>query len=86
MVYFIALLINSSVVTVAINEFVSSKINAINSTWKKILMIIPVSAVIFLIRQIPIIGSWITIAIFLVGIGITVLYQFDKRKIEEVSE
>ena len=86
MVYFIALLINSSVVTIAINEFISSKIDVINSTWKKILLIIPVSAVIFLIRQIPIIGSWVTIVIFLVGIGITVLYQFDKRKKEEINE
>ncbi len=85
-IYAIALFINSAVVTIAINEFISSKIETINSIWKKLLMIIPVSAVIFLIRQIPIIGGWVTIAIFLVGIGITVLYQFDKRKKEKVTE
>lgn len=80
MIYVIVLMINSSVVTIAINEFIANKIEAVNTVWKKILMIIPVSLVIFLLRQIPYLGGILTIIILLVGVGITLLYQFDKRK------
>ena len=87
MIYFIILMINSAVVTITVNEFIASKIPAINATWKKILMIIPVSLVIFILRQIPYhVGTIITVIILFVGVGITVLYQFDKRKNDKVSK
>ncbi|MCI9365272.1 MAG: hypothetical protein HFJ54_01205 [Clostridia bacterium] len=79
MIYFIVLMINSSIVTIAINEFVADKFYIANSTWKKILMIIPVSLIVFLVRQIPVLGGWITALILFAGTGIAVLYQFDKR-------
>lgn len=85
MIYALVLMLNSTVVTIAINEFIVNKVPALNATWKKILMIIPVSLVIFLIRQIPLIGGWITFIILLIGTGIVVLYQFDKRKKETVN-
>ncbi len=86
MIYALILMINSVIVTIAINEFVAEKLPAIDTTWKKILMIIPISLGVFLVRQIPVIGSWITAIILFVGVGITVLYQFDKRKKEETAE
>lgn len=86
MVYALILMINSVIVTIAINEFVAEKLPVIDTTWKKILMIIPISLAVFLVRQIPVIGAWITAIILFVGVGITVLYQFDKRKKEETAE
>ncbi len=80
MIYVVILMINCAIVTIMINEFISSKIPAIDKAWKKILMIIPVALVIFLLRQIPYVGAVITILIFLVGVGTTILYQFDKRE------
>ena len=86
LVYIIVLMINSAVVAVAINEMIASKVEALNSTWKKIFMIIPVSLVMYLIRLIPYVGGLISAVIFLVGIGIVILYQFDKRKKETEIE
>ena len=83
LIYVIVLMINSAIVTVAVNELIVNKFEMLNSTWKKILMIIPVSLVIYLIKQIPYIGGLISVIIFFVGVGISILYQFDKRKKEE---
>ncbi len=86
MIYFILLMINSAIVSIVANEYISTKVPAINSTWKKILMIIPVSLAIYLIRQIPFIGGWVTAIVLFAGVGIAILYQFDKRKKETVTE
>ncbi len=85
-VYCVVLMINSTVVTIAINEFVSSKIKAIDTITKKTLLIIPIALVMYLIRQIPYVGFIVSVIVILVGTGIEVLYQFDKRKKEKVSE
>lgn len=85
-IYFVILMISSAVVAISINEYISGKISGINTKLKKILMIIPVSIVIYAIEQIPVIGGIIEIIIFFAGIGITVLYQFNKRKKEKVVE
>jgi len=87
LVYTIVLILNSAIVVTALNEFICGKIEKINSTWKKILMIIPVSLVLSLIRQIPVVGGLVSIVVFLAGVGMIVLYQFDKkRKKDEVKE
>lgn len=85
-VYIFVLMISSVIVATAINEFIVSKVQSLNTTWKKILMIIPISAVIYLLKQLPYVGIWISAIVFLVGVGIVVLYQFDKRKKEKVVE
>jgi len=85
-VYILALILNSSVVSIAVNEFIANKITAIDTVWKKILMILPVAFVIFLIRKLPVIGGWISAIVLFVGVGIIILYQFDKRKKEEITE
>lgn len=85
-VYILALVLNSAVVSIAINEFIANKIPAVDTIWKKILMILPVAFVLFLLRKIPVIGGWISAIVLFVGLGIMVLYQFDKRKKEEVKE
>ena len=86
-VYAVVLMLNSSIVTIAINEFLCNKFEKINSTWKKILMILPVSLVLFLITKIPFLGGIVSMVVFLVGVGIIILYQFDKRsKKEKVTE
>ena len=85
-IYIFVLMISSVIVATAINEFIVSKVQSLNTTWKKILMIIPVSAVIYLLKQIPFVGICVSAIVFLVGVGIVVLYQFDKRKKEKVVE
>lgn len=79
-VYVLVFMLNSAIVSIALNEFIASKVEAINSTWKKLLMIIPVSLVLFVLEKIPFVGGWVSAIVFLVGIGIIVLYQFDRRK------
>ena len=85
-VYILALILNSAVVSIAINEFIANKIPAIDTIWKKILMILPVAFVIFIARELPIVGGWIGAIVLFAGVGILVLYQFDKRKKEEIAE
>lgn len=85
-IYILALILNSAVVSIVANEFIVNKIPAIDTTWKKILMIIPVAFVLFLIRKLPIIGGWISAIVLFAGVGILVSYQFDKRKKKEISE
>lgn len=85
-VYILALILNSAVVSIAVNEFIANKIPAIDTIWKKILMILPVAFVIFIARELPIVGGWIGAIVLFAGVGILVLYQFDKRKKEEIKE
>ncbi len=85
-VYILALILNSAVVSIAVNEFIANKIPAIDTIWKKILMILPVAFVIFIARELPIVGGWIGAIVLFAGVGILVLYQFDKRKKEEIAE
>lgn len=85
-VYAAVLMISTAVVTIAINEFICGKVEKLNTTWKKILMIIPVSLVLFLIKQIPFLGGLVSIIVFFAGVGIVTLYQFDKRRKEKVTE
>ncbi len=85
-IYVLALVLNSTIVSIAANEFIANKITAIDTVWKKILMILPVSFVIFLIRKLPVIGGWISAIVLFVGVGIIILYQFDKRKKEQIEE
>ncbi len=86
LVYIPILMISNVIVSAAIDEFIASKVEVLNATWKKILMVIPISAVIYLAKQIPIVGMWISAIVFLVGVGIVILYQFDKRRKEKVAE
>lgn len=81
MTYGVVLMLNCAITTIIINELITSKVLKFNETWKKVLMIIPISIVVFALRQIPyFIGTFITAAIFLIGVGTIILYQFDKRK------
>ncbi len=89
MIFFYAavLMLNAFVVTVTVTEFVAGKIELSEDKFKKGLLLIPVSLVIWALREIPFIGSWISIIVFLCGIGIITFYQFDKRrKAKEVKE
>jgi len=85
MIYGALLMINSTVVAIAVNEFIANKVPALNSTWKKILMIIPISFGIFIIRKVFFVGGLITAIVLFVGVGIIVLYQVDKRKNNDVT-
>lgn len=78
-VYGAALMINAFVVAIIANEFIASKIN-LEDKFKKGLLLVPVSVVLWAVRKIPVIGFWISIITCLCGIGVVILYQFDKRK------
>lgn len=78
--YCAVLMLNACVVSITANEFIANKMNLSNNRAKKILMIIPVSLVIWLLRKIPILGSWVSIIVFLCGVGIVVFYQFTKNR------
>ena len=78
-IYMAVLMINALVVATVANEFIADKIK-IDNKFKKILMIIPVSIVLWGLREIPFVGTLISAIVCLYGIGIVILYQFDKRK------
>ena len=83
--YIVVLVMNSVIATIAISEYVASKFDNMTSLWKKLLIMVCVSLVIYLVELIPVLGSIISLILFFVGVGITVMYQFDKRfKKEEV--
>ena len=83
MLYVVLMMINSAVVAITITEFVASKISVIDKIWKKLLMLIPISIIIFALRQIPYyVGGAMSAIILVFGVGIIVLYQFDKRRKE----
>lgn len=87
MLYFTIFIISFAIATIIVNEFVVTKIPNVNSYWKKVLIIIPVSIVLFILRQIPYVGTIVSMIMFLVGIGAIILYQFDKKsKKETVKE
>lgn len=85
--YGAVLMLNAFIVTATVTEFIAGKINLSEDKFKKGLLLIPVSLVIWALRKIPFIGSWISIIVFLCGVGIITFYQFDKRrKAKEVKE
>lgn len=78
-IYATVLMVNALVVSTTANEFIANKLK-IEDKFKKVLMIIPVSIVLWGVRQIPFVGPIISAVVCLLGIGIVVLYQFDRRK------
>ena len=86
-IYGAVLMINNAIVVIAISQFICNKSDKLNTTWKKLLMIIPVTLVLFLIKLIPFVGDIVGIVVFFVGVGIVTLYQFDRRrKQKEINE
>ena len=78
LLYAAILMVNAFAVTLVTNEFIASKLSLKEDKLKKGLLLIPVSLVIWALRKIPFIGSWISIIVFLCGVGIVILYQFDR--------
>ena len=74
------LIVSTSVIAIIANEFASEKLKITENKVKKTLLIVPITIVIWALKKIPVVGSWISIVIFFLGVGILVLYQFDKRK------
>lgn len=80
-------MLNTLIVGVILNEFLSEKLKITEDKLKKTLLIVPVTIVLWGLKAIPVVGSWISIVIFFCGVGSIILYQFDKRKKkEEISE
>ncbi|MCI8518791.1 MAG: hypothetical protein HFJ51_01325 [Clostridia bacterium] len=77
-VYCTVLMFNAFMVTVVANEYIASKLKLSEDKFKKLLLIIPVSFVIWALRKLPFIGGWISIVVFLCGVGLVLLYQFDR--------
>lgn len=82
-VYATVLMMNAFIVAATANEFIASKIKISEDKLKKSLLLIPVSLVIWGLRKLPVVGTGISILVFLCGIGIVILYQFDKRRKSE---
>ena len=74
------LMLNAFIIAIVANEFIASKLSFKEDKFKKGLLLIPVSLVLWIVIQIPFIGSWISAAVCLCGVGIIILYQFDRRK------
>lgn len=79
LVYSVVLMLNAFIVVVASNEFVAAKLK-IDDKLKKGLLLAPVSLVLWALRKLPFIGWLISTLVCLAGVGIIILYQFDKRK------
>ena len=77
-VYCTVLMLNAFMVTVVANEYIANKLKLSEDKFKKILLLIPVSLVIWALRQLPFIGGWIAVVVFLCGVGLVILYQFDR--------
>ncbi len=86
LVYAVVLMCQAFVVATAINEFLANKINFNDNKFKKLLLLVPVSAILWAVRKLPYIGVVASIATFLCGVGIIVLYQFDIRKKDKANE
>lgn len=78
-IYGAILMINAFAVVVVANEFIADKFK-VEDKLKKGLLLLPVSLVLWALRKIPVIGTWISIIVCLGGIGVVLLYQFDRRK------
>lgn len=77
-VYGTVLMINAFITTTITNEFIANKLNFADDKLKKTGLIAIVSLAIWGLRELPFIGGWISVVVFLFGIGIVVLYQFDR--------
>ena len=78
--YATLLMLNAFAVTLATTEFIAPKLKMGEDKFKKGLLLIPISLVIWGLRKIPFIGSWIATIVFICGVGILIFYQFDKRR------
>lgn len=78
-IYFAVLMINAFITVVVANEYIANKLNFADDKLKKVGLIAIVSLAIWGLRKIPFIGGWISITVFLFGVGIAVLYQFDRN-------
>lgn len=78
-VFALVCMLNAAVVAIAITQLIISKMKVEKAGLRR-LIIIPVSAVLWGIKQIPVVGAFIAIAIYLLGVGIITLYQFDRIK------
>ena len=56
LIYSVVLMLNACITSIVTNEFISSKLNFANNTLKKVLLLIPISSIIWIIRKIPLIG------------------------------
>lgn len=79
-------MLSALVVAIAINEFVADKLKISEDNFKKTLLLIPVSIILWGLRKIPVVGSWISIIVFFCGVGILILYQFDSRRKESIVD
>ncbi len=87
-VYAAILMINAFVVAIAANEFIAEKLKIGDSKFKKGLLLMATSLILWAVRKIPFIGGWISIIVFMCGVGIVIFYQFDKlfNKGKEVAK
>ena len=69
LVYSVVLMINAFIVSVVANEFIADKLK-IDDKFKKGLLLVPVSLVLWALRKIPFIGGIISIFVFLAGVGV----------------
>lgn len=83
-IYVAVLMLNACIVSITANEFIAEKLKFSEDKLKKVLILIPVSLVIWVARKLPVVGGFVSAIVFLVGIGIVTFYQFTKRK--EVKE
>lgn len=84
-IYGTVLMLNTLIVAIIITEFLAGKLNLAEDKLKKILLIIPVSIIIWGLKEIPVVGTWVSLIVFFFGVGTVILYQFDKRKKDENS-
>ncbi len=79
MVFVLVCMLNAAIVAIAITQLIVSKMKVEKAGLRR-LIIVPVSIVLWGIRQIPVVGLFLSIAIYLFGVGIVTLYQFDRIK------
>lgn len=82
LIYIIALIIASSVLSVTIGRIIAELTNNTGKS-KTILFSLLASLVIWLLKLIPIVGGFISFIVLILGLGILVYGLFYKQKVEE---
>lgn len=84
LLYILLIMISFSIVVISISQFLKEKLNSAN-LGTDLLIVIGVNIVLYLLKQIPYVGGWISFIILLIGLGIIVMYLFTKSRKEDTQ-
>ena len=79
LLYIALIMISFAIVAISASELIKGKLNSKN-LGTDLLILACVNIVLYLLKQIPYVGGWISFIFLLMGMGIVVMYLFTKNK------